>query len=178
MNVTFRPLRRDDFELLGTWLARPHVQRWWQHDPSATAVEEDFGDGVDGDDPIEYFVIQLDGRDVGLIQRYRYGDEDEWMAVMGVVGDLHPDTVGIDYLIGEAGLTDQGIGTAVIGAFVADTWARRPSAPAIVVDVDPENRPSWRVLERNGFERIWAGELDAPDPRDAGPCVVYRLRRP
>jgi aminoglycoside 6'-N-acetyltransferase len=178
VTVTFRPLARDDFGLLGTWLGRAHVERWWQHDPSPTAVEDDFGDGVDGDDPIEYFVIVLDGRDVGLIQRYRYGDEDEWMSVMGVIGDLHPDTVGIDYLIGDEELTGRGIGTAVIAAFVADTWRRFPVAPAIVVDVDPSNRPSWRVLERNGFERIWSGDLDAPDPRDAGPCVVYRLRRP
>ncbi len=176
MNVGFRPLTRADLPMLAEWLAQPHVQRWWEHDPAA--VDDDFGDGIDGDDPIEYFVIELDDRAVGMIQRYRYGDEREWMDVMGVIGDLHPDTMGIDYLIGVYDLTDRGVGTDVIRAFVADIWRQRPDAPAIVVDVDPENRPSWRVLERNGFVRVWEGELDAPDPRDAGPCVVYRLERP
>ncbi len=47
-----------------------------------------------------------------------------------------------------------------------------------MVDVDPANRRSWRALERLGFERVWEGDLDAEDPADAGPAVVYVLARP
>ncbi len=53
-----------------------------------------------------------------------------------------------------------------------------PRCRALVVDVDPANRRSWRALERLGFERVWEGDLDAEDPADAGPAVVYVLARP
>lgn len=177
-SIGFRRLRRNDFGALATWLSRPHVERWWQHRWTDEAIEADFGAGVDGTDPVEYFVIVLEGRDIGLVQRYRYGDEDDWMHVTSVTGVVEPDMVGIDYLIGEVDLTNRGIGTAVIRHFVTDTWRRHQAAPAIVVDVDPQNRPSWRVLERNGFTRVWEGVLESPDPRDAGPCWFYRLDRP
>ena len=34
------------------------------------------------------------------------------------------------------------------------------------------------ALERLGFERVWEGDLEAEDPADAGPAVVYVLSRP
>ncbi len=62
--------------------------------------------------------------------------------------------------------------------FAADTWRRYPDVLALVVDVDPANRRSWRALERLGFERVWEGDLEAEDPVAAGPAVVYVLARP
>ncbi len=32
--ITFERLGRQHFDLLGRWLAEPHVARWWNHDPS------------------------------------------------------------------------------------------------------------------------------------------------
>jgi RimJ/RimL family protein N-acetyltransferase/rhodanese-related sulfurtransferase len=176
--VSFRRLQRADLPMLGRWLAAPHVARWWEHDPSPEAVEEDFGDGVDGADPVEYHVILLDDREIGMIQRYRYRDEPEWLAAVSVVPGTDDRCGGIDYLIGEADLVGRGIGTEVIAAFVADTWRAWPDVVTLVVDVDPENRASWRVLERNGFRTVWEGELDSPDPRDHGVSIVLRLDRP
>ena len=68
--ITFRPLRRDDFGRLATWLAEPRVARWWNHDHSPEAIERDFGTSVDGGDATEMFAVQLDGEPVGFIQRY------------------------------------------------------------------------------------------------------------
>ncbi len=176
--VTFRPLRREDLPMLGRWLATPHVARWWEHDPSPEAVEADFGPGIDGDDPVEYHVILLDDRPIGMIQRYRYRDEPAWLAAVSVVPGTDEHCGGIDYLIGEPDLVGRGIGTEAVAAFVADTWRSWPEIVALVVDVDPENRASWRVLERSGFRRVWEGELDSPDPRDHGVSIVLRLDRP
>lgn len=176
MTIDFRPLTHADLGMLGEWLARPHVRRWWQHDPSPEAVDEDFGPSLDGRDPTSLFVILLDERPIGMIQRYRIADNPEWIETLSVV-ELPEAAIGIDYLIGEEDLTHRGVGTAMIAAFVARSWTEEPEATAIIVDVDPENRPSWRVLERAGFLRIWTGDLDAPDPRDAGPAHIYRLDR-
>jgi hypothetical protein len=51
-----------------------------------------------------------------------------------------PDgAVGIDYLIGDEGRTGQGLGTDMIGAFVALTWQDHPSASAVIVDIENTN---------------------------------------
>jgi RimJ/RimL family protein N-acetyltransferase/Fe-S-cluster containining protein len=174
---TFRALTRDDFDLLGSWLGRPHVARWWHHDPSPDAVESDFGPAVDGTDPCEMFVVVDDDRPVGFVQRYRIDDEPAWRECLSVI-EVPDAAVGIDYLIGEEERAGQGLGTEMIGAFVARTWQDHPSAPAVIVDVDPDNRASWRALERNGFRRVWTGHLVQPDPDETGPAHIYRLDRP
>lgn len=68
--ITFRPLTRDDLALLGGWLAEPLVRRWWHDDASPAAVERDYGPCIDGTEPTEVFVVELDGAAVGLVQRY------------------------------------------------------------------------------------------------------------
>jgi aminoglycoside 6'-N-acetyltransferase len=170
-----RPLVRADLPRLADWLGQPHVHRWWDHDP--TEVDADFGVTLDGDRPTELYVVELDGRPIGMIQRYRIADYPEWRDALTMI-DVPDDALGIDYLIGEAGLTNRGIGTALIRVFVDKAWAEMPDAPAIIVDVDPENRPSWRVLERAGFRRVWSGEMTEPGETDPGSVVIYRLDRP
>lgn len=172
----FRPLTRDDFGQLSRWLALPHVERWWREDPEPSAVEASYGPTVDGADPTEVFVVEREGRPIGIIQRYKLSDDANWQRVMAVA--YEGDAAGIDYLIGEEGLIGQGLGPEMIERFVEDIWARYPDVPAVVVDVQQDNRRSWRALEKAGFERIWSGVLDSDDPSDEGPSHVYMRRRP
>jgi aminoglycoside 6'-N-acetyltransferase len=176
-DLAFRPLGRGDFPLLGTWLASPHVARWWQEDASPAGVEATYGPVVDGADPGEVFIVERGSDPVGLIQRYRFADEPSWQRVISVAG-TPADAAGIDYLIGDPDLIGQGIGPTVIRSFVADTWTTYSDVSAIVVNVNEGNRPSWRALEKCGFRRVWTGELDSDDPSDAGVNFVYVLGRP
>ena len=173
--LAVRPLVRADLPQLADWLGEPHVHRWWDHDPAD--VEADFGVTLEGDRPTELYVIELDGRPVGMIQRYRIADYPEWRDALTMI-EVPDEALGIDYLIGEEGLTNRGVGTALIRLFVAKAWAEMPDVSAIIVDVDPENRPSWRVLERAGFQRIWSGVMQEPGETEPGPVVIYRLNRP
>lgn len=132
---------------------------------------------MDGLEPTEVFVVEQDGAPIGMVQRYRLDDEPEWRRVMEVTG-TPADAAGIDYLIGQEDLIGQGIGTQVIARLVDDTWSRYPDVPAIVVNVQQDNRRSWRALEKAGFTRCWAGELDSDDASDQGPGYAYILRRP
>ncbi len=177
MSIRFRALTRDDLPLLGDWLGRPHVQRWWQEDPSPAGVEARYGPSIDGDDPGEHFVVVRDGRPVGMIQRYRLADEPRWQEALRVAG-TPPDAAGVDYLIGDEALIGHGLGPEVIARFVADTWLRYPEVPAVVVDVAQGNRRSWRALEKVGFERVYAGMVESDDPTDDEPAYVYLLARP
>lgn len=175
--LRFRPLTRDDFSLLSHWLSRPHVEPWWREPFDPASVEQRYGPSVDGTDPGEVFVVEQDGRPVGMVQRYRLDDEPEWRRVLEVTGTPE-NAAGIDYLIGEENLIGRGIGSEIIVQFVEKTWSRYPDVPAIVVDVQQDNRRSWRALEKVGFTRCWAGELDSDDPSDQGPAYAYILERP
>ena len=176
--ITFRALRRDDLPRLRGWLTEPHVARWWGEPPAddaATAAK--YGPMIDGDDRAEMFVFAVDGREVGVVQRYLLDEEPEWRAALAVA--LDPSGMaGIDYLIGEAGLVGHGIGPAMIDRFVHDLLARYPECDGVVVDVDPGNTRSWRALEKAGFRRIYDGDLFDPEEGVTERAVVYRLDRP
>jgi len=175
--IAFRPLTRSDFPLLATWFAAPHVEPWWQEPFGPDDLETRYGPVVDGTDPTEVRIATLGGRPVGLAIRYRMADNDDWRTTLAATG-APLDGFGIDYLIGDPDHIGRGVGTRMIAAMVADSWVRYPGCPTCVVGVHADNRRSWRALESVGFARVWSGALDSDDPSDAGPQVVYVLRRP
>ncbi len=177
-DLTFRLLRRHDFPLLRSWLAEPHVARWWNHDVSPAAVERDFGPSIDGSDPAEVFVVQAGGRDVGLIQRYMFSDNPGYIDELAPLLAVPAEALSIDYFIGERSASRRGLGTAMIRAAVAGTWRDHSQAPAIVVPVNAGNVASWRMLERAGFRRIASGPLTPDNPIDGPAHFVYRIERP
>jgi len=172
VEVAFRPLRRGDFDRLARWLAEPHVAEFWREEATPEAVDAAYGPMVDGTDPTEGFVVELDGTPAGYVQRYRIADYPEWARLVGA------DAAGIDYLLGEAALVGVGLGPRVLGAFTEDTLARYPDVGSVTVAVQQDNRRSWRALEKAGFTRVFAGTLDSGDPSDAGPSFLYVRARP
>jgi len=172
----FRPLAHNDLPLLSTWLAAPHVLRWWHQDADLAAVEKEYGPALKGEEPTELFVVELAGEAIGFVQRYRIADYPHWVDALSVAG-TPSDAAGIDYLLGREELTGRGVGAEMIVQFSDDTLRRYPDVSAIVVDVDQENRWSWRALEKAGYRRVWSGRLDSDDPSDDGPAHVYVLVR-
>lgn len=178
--MTLRPMSRDDFPALATWLRAPHVEAWfpWLHGEMAAseALEAEYGPCVDGDDPTELFVIEADGEPVGFIQRYRISDNPAWAAALSPIGDTSA-AVGFDYAIGVLAATARRVGSEAIRQLLGDTFSRYPDVDSVVVAMQQANRASWRALEHVGFKRRWAGLLDSPDPSDAGPSYIYVVNR-
>lgn len=85
---------------------------------------------------------------------------------------------GIDYLIGPPSALGQGLGTAMIAAFVTQTWNHDPETRSILVPVQAGNRASWRALERAGFLRIATGDLEPDNPVDGPQHFIYAISRP
>jgi aminoglycoside 6'-N-acetyltransferase len=159
---TFRPLVRGDLTLVLSWLAREHVAPFW---PTPEDPEEEF---FPREDPVEFFVAQLDSRQVGLVQHYRWDDYPDEAATIGA----QPGEVGLDYLIGEPDLIGRGLGPAMLSAFLAGHVDA--AATGIRTNVATANRRSWRCLEKLGFRRDGpAREL----PGEDGPQYVYVLDR-
>jgi aminoglycoside 6'-N-acetyltransferase len=174
---TFQRLTRDDFGLLGRWLAEPHVARWWNHDPSPEAVEGDFGDTVDGLEPAEDYLAIIDGTPVGLIQYCLFNDYPEYVDEMADVYPVGDGAASIDYLIGDPTRVGEGLGTAMIAQFVARVWAET-TATHIVVPVNSANTASWRALLKAGFRLVARGELEPDNPTDDRMHEVLRIDRP
>jgi aminoglycoside 6'-N-acetyltransferase len=157
-------------------MQEPHVAEWWRDAADPAALERAYGPAIDGDDPTEMFIVEVDGDPIGLIQGYENDDYPDWMRALSGTG-LVERSVGLDYLIGPRDRIGVGLGTEMIGQFVADTWSRYPEISLIAVAVQQGNRRYWRALEKAGFERSWAGMLDSDDPSDSGPSFLYLLRR-
>lgn len=177
-SVTLRPITRDDLPRIAGWLAEPHVAAWWRDSSDLADVEAEYLPCITGEDPAEVFAIEVEGRPVGLIQRYMISDEPDWARVLAVAGVRAERSAGIDYLVGDPALIGKGVGSTAIGLFTDLTFARYPAADTVAVAVQQANRASWRALERTGYVRLWAGQLDSTDPSDSGPAYVYAKSRP
>ena len=129
--LTFHPISRADFGLLGEWLVTPHVARWWADDPSAAAVEADYGGCVDGTEAAEIFIASLDARPVGLIQRYRLDAYPQYIEELVALMAVPAAAYSIDYFLGPADVLGQGFGSRMICAFTARLWRDDPARPAL-----------------------------------------------
>lgn len=141
------------------------------------SVEERYGPPVDGLDPTELFIIEMEGQPVGFVQWYAIDADPQWKTALAPAS-VPTGSAGIDYLIGEEELVGRGLGPTMIDQFVAERLAAHPEIGSVAVDVSTDNRRSWRGLEKAGFRRIWEGQLESGDPSDEGPSYVYLRRRP
>jgi aminoglycoside 6'-N-acetyltransferase len=90
----FRAMTRADFRDVVRWQSQPYVARWWQGEARDVAgAEAHYGPALDGTDPTRMWVLEVNGRSVGMVQDYRIGDHPEWALLTA-----RPDAVGFDYL--------------------------------------------------------------------------------
>jgi aminoglycoside 6'-N-acetyltransferase len=153
------------------------VKQWWREPGDADAVEAAYGPAIDGADPTELLIAELDGLPIGMLQRYLLADNPDYERALEPAGAPRP-AAGVDYLIGDPDLTGRGLGPSMIAEGSAGAWLAYPDVVAIVVTVQTENRRSWRALEKAGYRRTWSGFVDSGDPSDDGPSHVYVLDRP
>jgi aminoglycoside 6'-N-acetyltransferase len=181
--VRLRRMTRADLPALARWLAEPVVARWWSEHPPKSC-SQDFGaelDPGDGVDPgaTDYLVVEADGRDVGMLQRYPIAAYDEYVDELSAAGiEVPAGAWSIDYLIGEPSARGRGLGAAMMAAAVEGIWADAPAATCVIVPVNVENGTSWGALLRAGFARLPDAEMEPDNPGDPRTHVVCRLDRP
>jgi aminoglycoside 6'-N-acetyltransferase len=176
MGLALRQLQRGDFALLSQWLSQPHVEPWWREEYDLESIEHRYGPAVDGVDPTQLLIVERDGQPVGFVQLYLLDDNPDWKQALAPAG-TYDSAAGIDYLIGDEAATGKGLGPQIIDNLTEMAWQCHPGVTAVVVAVQQGNRRSWRALEKAGFERAWAGEIESEDPSDSGPSYVYVRRR-
>ncbi len=164
--VGFRPMTRADLADAVRWTHAPHVVRWWDDEAAdLAAAERHYGPAIDGTEPTRRWVVELNGRSVGMVQDYRVGDHPEWALLTA-----KPDAVGFDYLVGEAAWVGRGTGARMLWRFLCDVVVPAyPDAPECFAAPDHRNAASLRVLDKLGFTRgLW---FDEPQ-RDGGVATL------
>lgn len=177
MRFTFRRLSRDDFGLLASWLAQPHVHEWWDHEYTPAALDRDFGRAIDGDEPAEDYVALIEGTPIGIVQYSHFVDYPQYVEEMADVYPVGAGAVSIDYLVGDPDLVGRGVGTEMIAAFVERVWATDDVATHVVVPVNSANERSWRALLRAGFRLVARGELEPDSPSHEPMHEILRIDR-
>lgn len=169
MNQTFefRPLAAADLPLLCEWLKRPHLQKWWRRGPvTLEEVQQKYLPRVAGADAARPFFAVLGGRPVGYIQYYLASEGPEWWPDRPGAG-----VVGIDQFLADGDRLGEGLGTAMVSAFV-DYLLEDPRIREIRVDPSPENSRAIRCYEKVGFRTV--ERITTPD----GAALMMVLKRP
>ena len=178
--MDFRRLTDEDLPLLHRWLNDPGVVEWWEgEDVSWPTVVREYGSA--NDQPVEFWIAVVDGREVGWIQCYAIADhlggEDEEEILEWVALGIPETAAGIDYLIGDPSSRGRGLGSLMISAFVEQVvFGQHPvdgSSGWDPVCASPyqANTPSWKALAAAGFHHH--GTFDDDD----GPCrLMVRWR--
>lgn len=152
-DIGFRPVTAADLPMLANWLARPHWRDWWG-DP----VEElsFIREMVEGRDSTRPYVFSVGGEDAGYIQVWFIADAriEPWLTQAPWVMALPDGAVGVDLSLADPARLGQGVGSAVLAAFV--TELRAQGHREIWIDPDPANLRAVRAYARAGFR-------EAPD---------------
>ena len=146
--LALRPGAAGDEPALGAVFDAPEVARWW---PSAT--DDDVRDLVHNRDPdADVWLVEVDGRVVGMIQAYEETDPMYRHAGIDIV--LHPDVHG------------QGVGPEAIRVLARHLFDDR-GHHRIVIDPNAANSRAIHVYEKVGFRRVgvlreyeWDASLD------------------
>ncbi|HEY6959021.1 MAG TPA: GNAT family N-acetyltransferase [Candidatus Limnocylindria bacterium] len=168
-------MHEDDFPLARRWLLEPHVRRWWHDDPKETDFPEgtlrDWRSAIRGEDPTDMFVMEIDGRAIGMIQSYVAQDYADHIAE---IGELSERALEVDLFIGEPGLIGQGHGPALLRAFLLQDLARRGLAYCVIGPARA-NVAAIRAYEKIGFRYLRDyREDDTIDPEH----LLLELRGP
>jgi RimJ/RimL family protein N-acetyltransferase len=163
----FRPITESDLPLLSEWLQRPHVAARWDDQTSLDQVRAKYLPRLaEGSTVVPYLAFRGDDP-IGYIQSYVPALEGNgwWPEI------TDPGVRGIDQFLADEANLNQGLGSAMVTAFVAKLFAD-PAVTRIQTDPSPDNPRAIRCYEKAGFRRI--GLVDTPD----GQALLMQVDRP
>ena len=152
--------------MLREWLLRPHVAAWWGEAGTIDELHADYLASRDEPTATRAFIAMLDDAPVGFVQSYVVkGSGGGWWE-----DETDPGARGIDQFIADARRLGQGLGRAMVRAFVQRMF-EDPAVTVVQTDPDPDNERAIRCYEAAGFVRV--GLVTTPD----GEALLMRCPR-
>lgn len=149
MKFSFRRMTRDDIPLMHRWLNLPHVAEWWGGD-SLEDVTKEYGEYIDGVEPIHPYIASCDGVEIGHLQWMRYRDYRKYMQILRIDD---PDAANCDVFIADENFLHRGVGAPLIRAFV-DEIIFASGVTTCFIDPDARNKIAIRAYEKAGFRFV------------------------
>ncbi len=168
VRLRLSPMTAADLTFVESWLAEPHVARWYLESSTVTREIDQLRGCILGHEPTHAVTVRASDQPIGWCQWYRCDDYPDHAAGVGA----QPDDIGIDYALGESAWVGRGVGTALIRTLVDHVRQRDPHA-GVIADPNAANVASRRVLEKNRFTLL-AERPVASEPTNA-PMAIYRL---
>lgn len=149
--ITFEAVTPEHYPLLDSWLHAPHMREWWGDPEDELDLIREM---VEGEDTTQPFLFTLDGIPIGYIQVWFIGphQNESWLQDHPWLGELPPETVGVDLSIGDPSLLSKGIGSAALSAFTRRLYGA--GNHTIIIDPDPANIRAVRAYEKAGYRPL------------------------
>ncbi|MBC7939968.1 MAG: GNAT family N-acetyltransferase [Chitinophagaceae bacterium] len=168
--ITFRRLTDADLPMLHGWLHRPHVARWWLGEDDPPTLQDtvsDYGAAALAQSSDELFIAHAAAEPIGFIQSYvAKGSGDGWWE-----DEVDPGVRGVDQFLSDGDRLNQGLGTRMLGAFVARLF-QDTAVTRVQADPHPANTRAIRCYSKVGFKPV--REITTPD----GPALLMVMERP
>lgn len=152
--VALRPVVKDDWPLIRSWIKRPDIEGWWG---SATAAEAEMRLVAETDQAIARMVL-VGGNPVGYTHAI---DAGYWGSALPE--GMPPGTWDADIFIADPAQRGHGVGERALD-LLADEVFTTTLAVALSVFVSVANEPAIRAYERAGFQwaRVWEDPIFGP----------------
>ena len=156
LQIHFRRITDADLALLHAWIHRSHVAAWWDTPVTPEEVAAEFSPTLVDDTMVQHFLAVDTTGPIGFIQSYvACHAGDGWWP-----HETDPGVRGIDQFLADEARLNQGLGTAMVRAFIAQLFTD-PGVTRIQTDPRPDHARAIRCYEKAGFHRV--GEIATPD---------------
>lgn len=146
-NLSFHPMRTEDFALMTDWLNRPHVKAFYQKDWTELGdVEKKYGPRVEGSEPVLAYIASADDHPIGYIQSYLNRDWPNYSSQIGT-----NEGVGLDFFIGEQNYLRQGFGRKMELMFLDAVAFPKLHETVCYLGHEPKNIAAIKCSESAGF---------------------------
>ena len=153
--ISFRAMQLQDLPLIHAWRLQPHLQPWWFDPGTLAAFTARYAPRIEPGSDVHGYIACRGAEAIGFMQCY-LGSE--------------PGERGIDQFLAHAHQLGQGLGTAMVRAFVESLFDE-PTVTRVVTDPAPLNQRAIRCYRRVGF--VDQGEVQTPD----GPALLMACTR-
>jgi len=149
--IEFRPVEESDFPTLTTWLAEPHVRRFYQKTPvTLEQVALEYGPFVRGEEPTICHLAISGDAPFAYLQCYRNADYPEWVDIIVV-----NDGISVDLFVGEPAYLHRGFGRAALCGYLLEVaFPYYASETRAYIAHEPLNTAALRCSRAVGFRPL------------------------